>query len=169
VRRSLKLLGDGIADVLAVVTAVLLCGLGFLITYSVLLRYYLHRTIGWVTEVSEYTLYAATLLGTAWVLKHDNHVRIDFLVNALRARQQLWLSAATSLIGGLVCLVFAYYGVVSAYELYVRGVRVVKFMALPKYIFVLLIPGGLLLTAVQFALKTWQAMDSLRAADSGQR
>jgi TRAP-type C4-dicarboxylate transport system permease small subunit len=162
-KAGLRRFADRLAAAFAVLTAALLASLAGLITYSVLLRYYFQETIGWATEISEYILHFATFFGAAWVLQRDEHVRIDILVKALAPRTQLWLTVLTSVVGALVCLALTGYGLVSAWDLYVREVRVVKFMALPKYIFILVIPVGLSLVAMQFLLKAWDASDELRA------
>ena len=48
-----------------------------LVTADILLRNITRTGFPWANEVSEYALYAMTLLAAPWLLRRGQHVRID--------------------------------------------------------------------------------------------
>ena len=98
---------SGIVSGFAIVAGVLLCLLTLLIcidaTGRTLVRIFevtrWGYTLPWTLEVAEYTLYFITFLGAPWVLKTQNHITVDILVEALPWRVNRYLRPITDLIG----------------------------------------------------------------------
>lgn len=155
---SFRRIVDYITDGMAVVSGVLLCTLVLTISLSVLLRYYFHFSVGWVTEVEEYFLFLAVMLGTPWVLKHDKHVTVDALLNSLSPEKRRKLSIVTNILGALIGILLLYYSALTAYENFVTGALLVKIMPVPKYLPLMFIPLSCVFFSLQFLFKAWDGL-----------
>ena len=102
---------DRLMDSFAFLACVLLGFIAFSICLEVVMRYLLNRPLVWVVEVSEYGLLYITFLGAAWLLRSNEHVTMDFLLNRLEGRNLAMLNMITSILGAIVCLVLVWYGV----------------------------------------------------------
>lgn len=114
-------------------------------------------------EVSQWLLLTLVLMGVAWTLKAEGHVRIGLLSSRLSPRNQSWLLVCLSAIGTAVfafAAVYAWQGLVSYY---VMGVKTATAVRLPLWwgwspLFV-----GLALLALQFAGTLVKNIISLRS------
>ena len=71
-----------------------------LVVFDVILRKSLNLTANWVMEL-EWHLYAAVfLLGAAYTLRKDRHVRVDLFYARFSEREKAWVN----LLGGLLLL-----------------------------------------------------------------
>jgi len=147
-----------VTDSMAVVSGVLLSLLVITISGSVLLRYYFHFSVGWVTEVEEYVLFLAVMLGTPWVLKHDKHVAVDVVVNSLSPEKRRKLSIFTNFLGALIGIVLLYYSGLATYENFISGTLLVKIMPVPKYLPLMFIPLSCIFFSLQFLFKAWDGL-----------
>ena len=73
---------------MVVISAILLIGLTFIVGADITLRYLFNKPLGWVKEVSEYTLVGLGFLVAAWILKDDAHVKMDLVLNKVGSRTQ---------------------------------------------------------------------------------
>ena len=83
-------------------TAWLVLALVLLVCYDVAMRYFLHQGSIALQELEWHLFALIFLLGAAYTLKHDDHVRVDVLLNSrfVSARQRHWVN----LLGGLFLL-----------------------------------------------------------------
>ena len=87
---------DYLNIVMVVISAILLMGLTFIVGADITLRYLFNKPLGWVKEVSEYTLVALGFLVAAWILKDDGHVKMDLVLNKVGPRAQTMMNIITS-------------------------------------------------------------------------
>lgn len=151
-----------VADALSVLTGALLLVMGLVITYAVILRYLFGRGVAWATDISEYILFVSVFLGATWVLKHDAHVRVDLIINAVNPTIRNWMAIFTNLLGALVCGFFVYHGAMATYDSYLKGIAVLKIVAVPRYVVLLFIPLGFFLLALEFLVKACETATQLR-------
>jgi TRAP-type C4-dicarboxylate transport system permease small subunit len=145
-----SLIFDGLIRALAVIAGVLLVTMALVVSYNVLMRYFIGKPPVWVTEITEWILLYATFLAAAWVLKEDGHVKIDVVLIRLSQKNQYVLSVVVCVLGILTCGFFAYHGAKAVYSLYKRDVIMMGMILMPKYILVAVIPLGILLSLIQF-------------------
>jgi TRAP-type C4-dicarboxylate transport system permease small subunit len=89
-------------------SAVLILASVLVICYGVLLRYFAGASTVWQTELSVYFLIYAAFVGSAYGLKHDDHVKIEFVVRRLPPRAREGVRFLTALLGfGLAVVVAA--------------------------------------------------------------
>lgn len=72
-----------------------------LVCYDVLTRYLLNETRAWIMELEWHLFALVFLLGAAYALKHDKHVRVDLFYAKFTKREKAWVN----LIGGLLFLI----------------------------------------------------------------
>ena len=130
--------------------ALLLGAMALLVTGDVVARNIGLGTIAWVVEVSEYSLPVATLLAAPWLLQRNEHVRLDFLVNALPAPATRALERLADAAGLLVCAVFVWYGVRLILDSARIGSMVVKTLAFPEWWQYALVPVCFFLLGIEF-------------------
>jgi TRAP-type mannitol/chloroaromatic compound transport system permease small subunit len=78
--------------------ALLIIPLVLVVTYEVILRKIFRSPTVWAFEMTVYLYGAHFLLGAAYTLLHNRHVRIDILSSKLPVKVQLWLSVITFLV-----------------------------------------------------------------------
>ena len=141
---------DGIINILAVIAGALLTIMALIVTYNVVMRYFVGKPPVWAIEMTEYILVYATFLAAPWVLRVDGHVKIDILVIRLSPRNQYILSIIVTFLGIVACGLLAWYGIKATYSLYSRNVIMMAMVPLSKWILIGSIPLGILLTLIQF-------------------
>jgi len=154
---------DGIINYLAGAAGVLIIAIMLIMCYEVVMRYFFNRPPAWPVEICEYMLYLLALLGAAWLLKENGHVRVDIVVSNLNLKAQTWLNIVTSALGVLICLTIGWYGLESTIDHFQRGIPVVTTLAFPKYPLLAFIPLGFFLLSIQFLRQTYGYVTSWKA------
>lgn len=77
---------ERVTDLAAVMGCFLLVPLILSMTYEVIARYAFNAPTYWAFEISYMLMGSIFMLGMASALKHDQHVRVDFLFSALPPR-----------------------------------------------------------------------------------
>jgi C4-dicarboxylate transporter DctQ subunit len=157
---------DFICNLFAVAAGVLLMLVTALIGYVIFARIIHVSSPAWITQFTEYALLWITFLGTAWVLGRNRHIAIDLITSHLGARKKLAFDISHNLAGCVVCLVLCYFGALTAWSMFERGVIDVQVVDVAKYKVVLVIPLGFFLLALQFLRKTFVAFQAIRHSDS---
>ena len=117
----------------------------------VVIRYFLNASATWQTDYATFSLVAATLIGSPYVLSTGGHVNVDLLPSYLGPRGKAAL-AIISGVGGLVfAAVLAWYGYELFHEALVGGWRTDTSWELPLWIPYLALPLGIGLLALQYA------------------
>ena len=133
---------------------------GFLLIFTVvsvclgIIMRAMGRPLAWVLEVSEYNLIYIAFLVAAWVLKVEGHVGIDIVTNQLKPRTRSLLSAITSAICAVICVILTWYGARVTWKFVLSGEFVVSVLEPPKYIFLAIIAVGSFLLLIQFIRRT---------------
>jgi TRAP-type C4-dicarboxylate transport system permease small subunit len=116
----------------------------------VVIRYFLKASATWQTDYATYSLVAATLIGSPYILSIKGHVNVDLLPNYLGARGRRVLAIIASS-GGLVFAgVLAWCGSVLFHEALTGGWRTDTIWELPLWIPYLALPLGIGLLALQY-------------------
>lgn len=113
---------------LAALAALLLGATAAAITLDVVLRNVGLGTLPWILEVSEYVLPLATFLAAPWLLRRNEHVRLDILLS-------VWprLGHVTNVVGLAVCAVLVFYGVRTILNSAQQGAMVLKSVIFPEW------------------------------------
>ncbi len=148
---------DLVVDAGAVLAAVLLVAVMLTTTIKVVFRYGLREGLIGVDQISGTMLLYITFLGAAWVLRRDEHVTLDLMVNSLRPSIQRRLLVASSILGALVCLAVAMFGTVEVISSWQSGIRIPAEIEYLRAVNLAVIPIGFLCLVVQFVRRAWRA------------
>jgi TRAP-type C4-dicarboxylate transport system permease small subunit len=138
---------------LALLAALLLLAMVALITADVVIRNVSPHAIPWADEVTEYALYALTLLTAPWLLRQGQHVRLDLLLNIIPARAAWALEIVADLIGIGACLVMVRYGYVMASDSYRLGSITIKNLVFPEWWLLAPLPFFFALIVIEFIFR----------------
>jgi TRAP-type C4-dicarboxylate transport system permease small subunit len=153
--RKLNNIFNRTLDLMAILAGILLISSMLIICVAVASRYLFGRPMGWVIEITEYSLLYITFLVAAWVLKRNGHVKIDLVFNQLSPRTQSMLNMITSGIGAIICFILFWYGVRVTWELFRTRYFTPTILELPKFVIVAIIFIGSLLLCLQFLNRTF--------------
>ncbi len=146
---------DYLNIVMVVISAILLLGLTFIVGADITLRYLFNKPLGWVKEVSEYTLVGLGFLVAAWILKDDAHVKMDLVVSNVRLKAQTMMNIITSAVSTIVVFIITWFTMRVIIEFYRTKLVAPTVLEPPKWI--LLTPSlvGSFLLGVQFIRRTY--------------
>jgi TRAP-type transport system small permease protein len=136
---------DRLLQGLAALAAVLLGASALAITLDVVGRNVGVGTLPWILEVSEYVLPLATFLVAPWLLRRNEHVRLDILLRAWPG-----LGHVTNVIGLAVSAVLVLYGVRTILNSADQGAMVFKSVVFPEWWLYAPVPLCFTLLAVEF-------------------
>jgi TRAP-type C4-dicarboxylate transport system permease small subunit len=135
-----------------------------LVSFSVIMRYFVGMPTGWVPDFAGYFQYALVLLGAAWVLKIKRHVKIDVLVVRFSRRIQGIIELVCNCLAFIAYSIFFVVGLRATINAFVRGDFLFKEVKMPLGPLYAFIPFCLLLLCIQIFLDIYTRWRSLRAA-----
>ncbi len=112
---------DHVIDSLVYIAGGLVIIMMLSIFANVVSRELFGTSIVWVLELSQYSLCYITFLVATWLLREEGHVKMDLVLNRLKAAHQAALNAATSIIGALLSLITFWYGMLTTWDMFQRG------------------------------------------------
>jgi C4-dicarboxylate transporter, DctQ subunit len=100
---------DKVIDAMAFASGGLILMLMLAVSADVCMRYFFSSPISNMQEIAQQSLLIITFLSASWVLKKEGHTSIDLVLSLLNPRARAWINAMTSVVAGIVCLVFCWY------------------------------------------------------------
>jgi len=152
-------------DALAVLAALTLLAMVVIVTADIVLRNLTRTGFPWANEVSEYALYAITLLVAPWLLRRGQHVRIDLALTLVPPRVAWVMEAIADIIGFAVCIVMVRYGHHMAADSFRLGSITIKNLVFPEWWLLAPLPLCFALLAIEFVFR----FDRLRRGPRGRR
>ena len=110
--RGISKLSDWSGRILSGLTAVLVA----IMVFEVVMRYVFDSPTIWVHELSGYIYVSMSMMGGAYVLRHNAHVNVDIFSSKLSARKRAILDIATALVMLLICWMLVRYGGMGAWK-----------------------------------------------------
>lgn len=147
--RMFGLLLDG----LSVLAALLLFAMVIVVTGDIVLRNVTRSGLHWANEVSEYALYLMTLLAAPWLLRRGQHIRLDLVLTIVPPRIAWLMEAAGDIVGLVVSLVLARYGVAIVHDSLRLGSITIKNLVFPEWWLLAPLPITFLLLAIEFVFR----------------
>jgi TRAP-type C4-dicarboxylate transport system permease small subunit len=149
-------------DALAIAAAVILLAMVALVTADIVLRNTGGGGFVWSNEVSEYALYAITLLTAPWLLRRGQHVRLDLVLILVPTRIAWPMEAIGDLIGLATCLLLLRYGLAMTFDSWRLGSITIKNLYFPEWWLLAPLPLTFLLLAVEFVFRFKRLLDGDR-------
>lgn len=144
----------------AVIGALLLFSMAFVVCFEVLGRALGAASRLWVIEASEYALLFTTFLGAPYLLEKNRHVVMDLLINGLTGKRKQISQLLNAGIGFGVCVIITVVGLQVVVDQFIHGTREVTVMRPQSWWITAAMPIGTGLMAVQF-------LDAIICAFSG--
>ena len=133
------------------IAAALLIGSAILVVCEmVVIRYFLKASATWQTDFATFSLVAATLIGSPYILSIKGHVNVDLLPSRLGPRGKVRLALVASAGGLVFAAVLAWFGYLLFHEALTGGWRTDTIWELPLWIPYLALPLGIGLLALQY-------------------
>lgn len=152
--RNLLRVFDRFINFMSFLAGLILMFIMLSVCLEVILRYFFNRPLVWVIEVTECLLLYLTFLASAWLLREEDHVKIDILLSYFGARSQACFGIISSLIGVFVSLVLTIYGAEVTWDYFQRGMYTPTAMEIPVSAIILIIPVGSFMLLIQFCRRT---------------
>ncbi len=146
---------DRTIGLLAFLARIIVCLMMLGVTTEVITRYFLHRPITGVIEVTEVMILWIVFLGAAWLLREDGHVRMEIVVSRLKPAVQTSLNIITSIISAIICLILVRYGAEVTMKVLQDGTRQEGLIGIPTSIVIIIIPLGSLLLFIQYVRRAY--------------
>lgn len=156
---------DNIENAFAVLACILLLFATFSIGAQVISRTFFDYPLLWVDEVNAYILVYLPFLAGAWLARSSGHIAVDMIEGMLSPRMRAYNDMLVALIGIAVSAVLFWYGTLVSIDHYVRDIRSMSVIAIPKLYVIVIIPIGSLLLALEFARKLYLAACSRKTQD----
>jgi len=145
----------------AYIAGIMVILLMLVITSDVALRYLTGKTITWAFESSEYVLLYITFLGTTWLLRHDNHVKLDVIATKLSPRKAIYLNIFASFLLVITCALLLWYGAGTTIDAFESSSNYIKYYTLPKGMFLIIIPIASVLLLIESIKRTYSYIRQL--------
>lgn len=150
------------------IAAAALLAMIFIVTYEVLMRYVFRSPTVWVHEVSAYLQVVIGMLGAAYALLYDRHVRVDLVLTRLPRRTRYWLNLVTFSLALIFFFSFlTWLGWTMFYDAIKSGNRsVFSVLRTPFWYTYWLVPAGGLLMCLQLLSRINYTVNLLRGKAS---
>ena len=119
---------------------------------NVLSRYWLHASISFTDELTTNFAVLLSMFGAAIAAKRGAHLGLTLLTDALPPKWSNIIIALGNILGGVFCLLAAYYGFFMAEHQFSIN-QLSPCLNIPVWIFGSFIPIGTTVIAVQFFIK----------------
>ena len=156
---------DKILDLFAFIASILIIFVMVMVSIDVILRYFFNAPIMGVLEISEYMMLYIPMLGAAWLLRSRGHVNIDIVIGFFDSKNQSILNFITYTICAVTCAFIAYWGGVTTWDQYQRGILDIKAIEIPKFTFLISIPIGFFLLFIEFLRNAYGYLKKSKKAE----
>lgn len=148
---------DRLVSALGLLVGLSLGAVAALMAADIAVRYVRLGSLPWVTEVTEYTMYAGAFLAAPWALRLGAHVRVDMLLTTLPPGPARALERLLDAVGFVIASIMTVYGIRAVGEALTAfaggGGVVYKTWNYPEWALLLPVPIGMALVAIEFALR----------------
>lgn len=143
---------------LMVVSMVALVLTAFVLTYSVVSRYFFHAPTDWQDEASVFMLVGVTFFCTAYVQSQRGHIGIEALATLLPPRVNAARLFMVDLVSALFCAFFSWKSWTLFHEAWVDGQTTSSTFAPPLWIPYAMMAAGMTILTLQIVLQTLTRM-----------
>lgn len=128
------------------------------VMYEVLARYLFNAPTKWSNEISEYVLTGVVMLGGAFCLVNDGHVRVDILYRNFLPRTRALVELITCLIVLIFVSAMVWKGGELCYDALIHNKKSMTILELPLFPSMIMVPIGATLLGIQSVAKSVRAL-----------
>lgn len=144
---------DKVVNAGAALSGVIIFVMTLAISYETIMRYFFNKSLLGINELTCYGLLWFTMLGSAWVLRNDKHIRIDVVLAFIKGRPKIILQIVISIICIIAMAMLTYYSGKEVYKEYLKHSYMYSVLELPKYLVMLIMPVGFCMLVYEFVRK----------------
>ena len=141
---------DRTLDLMGVAAVILLVFTMLSIVYQIVTRFFFGRGAVEVLEFTEYSLLFITFLTAAWLLRKEQHVTMDLVINWLQPKNRAIINVITSILSGILFFLIAWFGMLVTLARYETSAVMPTLLRPPVWPIMLIIPLGSFLFSIQF-------------------
>ncbi len=116
-------------------------------------RYFFNAPTAWVNETNQYLLCILSMMGGAYCVLTDSHIRVDILWLRMGPRTQAASELLTSVFPLVFLCVITWIGFVDSWEAIADDKRSMSILAMPLWPSMLAVPVGTSLMILQFLVR----------------
>jgi TRAP-type C4-dicarboxylate transport system permease small subunit len=131
------------------VSALFMVSIVVLINVEIILRALFNTSTLIADEYSGYFLVAVVLMGLAYAVKHDAHIRVEVIRTRLGQKGKNRVDAGCTLLGIVITIYAIYHAVLMAKDAYLLEMTADSISETPLFLPQLMIPLGLILFVLQ--------------------
>jgi TRAP-type C4-dicarboxylate transport system permease small subunit len=135
---------EQLSDWVFMITGLMVLAITILVSYDVLMRYFLDEPQLFVDDLTSFLLVSIIFLGAGPVFYKGGHIRVDLLISHLKFKSQKKLRLITLIIGIIFLGIVTYQTMISTITAFQTG-RVSAVMNYPLWIGMSFIPIGSIL------------------------
>jgi len=124
-----------------------------IITYDVLMRYFLNMPTTWAFEFSEYLLIVVFFCGSSYCLLYDRHVSVDLITSRLPTLARSILELIADIVGMVFCLILTWQSWIFFWPAYEGGWRSDTILSVPLVYPYFFMTSGLSILTLQYFVK----------------
>jgi TRAP-type C4-dicarboxylate transport system permease small subunit len=144
---------EGFNRFLYILSSLAILSSAFILTYEVLMRYFLKTPTIWEIEASVYLAIMATFGGAAYGLKDRAHINIDLITRLLPPPVRDKLFVITSIISLIFCILISWKGWEMWWEAFSKGWRSESIWSFPLAVPYFFLPLGMTLLCFQYIIQ----------------
>jgi TRAP-type C4-dicarboxylate transport system permease small subunit len=156
------------SDRIVLLTGLCVLAMTLMVSYDVLMRYFLDDPQLFVDDLTSFLLVAVIFLGAGPVFYKGGHIRIDLVTSRLKTKTQTRMRVITLSIGIALLGIVIYETMVSTMGAFQTG-RVSAVMNYPLWMGMIFIPLGLILMIFFMVVELVKAMKGKAAKDREDR
>lgn len=153
---------DGIVELMAVIGRLLMVLMAILVGVDIVALSFFDTSYAWIFEVTEYLLLFITFLGVTYVLRNDEHIKLDLVLNKLNEKQRTLFEIISSFFGMIISLIISITGFVVTLNLYEREIVIESVLEIPRYLITGIIPISFIFVTIQFLKILIQKVNKIR-------
>jgi TRAP-type C4-dicarboxylate transport system permease small subunit len=150
---SVRLLGrvhDRLTHAGFVLAALLVAAIAASFCYEVVSRYVFSAPTSWTNDLGSYLLCAVIFLTMPELTRRNAHVSVNLVPDRLPPEQAHRLRIGIGLLAAAACLAASWITGNETWRQYVQGVSTISSFSIPKWWVSILIPYGMLSSAIHF-------------------
>jgi C4-dicarboxylate transporter, DctQ subunit len=153
-----------LSDSIVLLSGLAILAITLLISFDVLMRYFLDQPQLFVDEMTSFLLVFVIFLGTGPTFWKGGHIQVDLVISRLRYKTRSRLRILTLFIGLILLSIITYETLVSTLVAFRLG-RVSAVMLYPLWIAMFFVPFGLILMAFFMAVNLIKEMRGKEAEE----
>jgi len=137
--------------------------------YEIVSRYFFHRAVLWTYEVTGFTMLFITFLAAAWLLKKEEHVRVDVVTSCLKPQHQCAFNGIVSILGAITFLIITIFSAKTTIESAQTGYYTPTELQVPQAYILFIIPVGSFFLFIQFIRRAYGSFRMIGSNYKGAR